>query len=59
MPCWGDVDLGGLGEASQTGSAEKYDEVRAEVEAGRRAACVGTGWSAVAVTAALGRAEVT
>lgn len=57
MPYWGDVGLGGLGGVSQSGSAERCDEVRAEV--GRRAACVGTGWSAEAATAALARAEVT
>lgn len=33
--------------------------MRAEAESGRRAACVGTGWSAEVVTVALARAEVT
>lgn len=56
-PYWGDVGLGDLDGASQSGSAGRCDEVRAE--AGRRAACAGTGWSAEAATAALARAEVT
>lgn len=57
VPYWGDVDLDGLGEVSQSGSVGRCDEVRAE--AGRRAACVGTGWSAEVATVALARAEVT
>lgn len=41
MPYWGDVGLGGLGGVSQSGSAGRCDEVRAEAET--RAACEGTG----------------
>lgn len=41
VPYWDDVDLGGLGGVSQSGSVGRCDEGRAE--AGRRAACVGTG----------------
>lgn len=59
MPYWGDVGLGDLGEVNQSGSVGRCDEVRAEAEVGRRAACVGTGWSAEAATVALARAEVT
>lgn len=50
MPYWGDVGLGDSGGVNQSGSVGRCDEVRAEV--GRRAACVGTGWSAEAVTVA-------
>lgn len=59
MPYWGDVGLGGPGGVSQSGSAGRCDEARAEAEIGRRAACAGTGWSAEAATAALARAEAT
>lgn len=57
VPYWGDVGRGGRGAASQSGSVGRCDGVRAEV--GRRAACVGTGWSVEAATAALERAGVT
>lgn len=43
VPCWGDVGLSGPGGGSQSGSAGRCDGVRVGVEAGRRAACVGTG----------------
>lgn len=56
-PYWGDVGLGGPGVASRSGSVGRCGEVRAEV--GTRAACVGTGWSVEAATAALERAEAT
>lgn len=56
-PYWGDAGLCGPGGGSQSGSVGRCDEVRAEV--GRRAACVGTGWSAEAATVVLARAEVT
>lgn len=59
VPYWGDVGLAGPGGVSQSGSAGRCDEVRAEAEVGTRAACVGTGWSAEAATAASARAEVT
>lgn len=59
MPYWGDVGLGDSGGVNQSGSVGRCDEVRAEAEVGRRAACVGTGWSAEAATVALVRAEVT
>lgn len=57
MPCWGDAGLSGLGVVSQSGSAGRCDEVRAEVV--RRAACAGMGWSVGAATAVLAKAEVT
>lgn len=59
MPYWDDAGLNGLGGVSRSGSAGRCDEARAEAEVGRRAACVGTGWSAEAVTVALARAGVT
>lgn len=59
VPYWGGVGLGGLGGVSQSGSEGRCDEVRVEAAVGRRAACVGTGWSAEAVTAALAMVEVT
>lgn len=43
--------------ATQSGSVGRCDEERAEV--GRRAACVGTGWSVEAATAASVKAEGT
>lgn len=56
-PCWGDVDLNGQGGESPSGSGGRCDEVTAE--AGRRAACVGTGWSGEVATVASVRAEAT
>lgn len=56
-PCWGDADLNGQGGESRSGSVGRCDEATAE--AGRRAACVGTGWSAEVATVASARAEVT
>lgn len=58
-PYWGDVGRDDLGGVSRSGSAGRCGEVRAEAEVGRRAACVGTGWSGEVVTAALARAEET
>ena len=46
----GDVDSSGPGAVTQSGYVGKFDEVTAEV--GRRAACVGMGWSVEAATAA-------
>lgn len=59
VPYWDGVDSDGPGAVIRSGSAGRCDEVKAGAEAGRRAACVGTGWSAEAATAALVRAEVT
>lgn len=56
VPCWGDVGLSVPGGVSQSGSAEKCDEVMAGAE---RAACAGKGWSVVAATVVLARAVVT
>lgn len=59
MPYWGDAGLGGLGGVSQSGSVGRYDEGKAEAETVRKAACVGTGSSVEAVTAALVTAGAT
>lgn len=58
-PCSGDVGLGGRGGVNRSESVGRFDEVRAEAAAGWRAACVGTGWSVEAATAASVRAEET
>lgn len=57
VPCWSNVDRDALGGATHSGSEGRCGEVRAE--AGRKAACVGTGWSVEAATVALVRAEGT